>query len=109
MKISNRAVTVVENCSASEPAGKPARRHLIYARSDPQGPGFRLELGVTHHCAGTTLEFFTVHPGARVPDPHRKFSLTLPPEVFRQLAQTIEATAGSPGESGVCDHEHVSI
>ena len=67
-----------------------AVRHVIHELTDPHGPGFRLEVGVTRHRAGTTLDVFTIHPGARVPDPHRKLSLTLPPDAFARLAKVLE-------------------
>ena len=72
-------------------------RQIVYELDDHSGPGYRLEINFSHSSAGTTLDFYTVWPGARVPDPHRKLSLTLPPEAISKLASLI-------AEQATCNH-----
>ena len=40
-------------------------RHIVYELNEPNGPGYRLELRFSHSSVGTTLDFYTVWPGAR--------------------------------------------
>ncbi len=58
---------------------------------DKQTPGYWLEGGVIEGADGSkTLELCSVVPGARVPDPHRLVSVSLPPEGFAQLIGLLE-------------------
>jgi hypothetical protein len=51
---------------------------------------YKIEAVLTRHACGTTLELYTVWPGANHPVPNRLLTLTLPAASFARLTALFE-------------------
>lgn len=68
------------------------RLKMIYLIHD--APGYKLEAAFTSNpITGLTLELHSTWPTANHPEPHRLLSLTLPPDSFARLAESIAQEA----------------